>query len=56
MLWACRTVDSLRGARVQDSRIRRVLERENIEQWIIGDALDWQGANPPMPPSYVPQS
>lgn len=52
MLWACRSVEGLRGARVQDGTIRRLLEREGLEEWIIGDALEWQGENPPMVPAY----
>jgi hypothetical protein len=52
MLWACRSIEGLRGARVQDATIRRLLEREGIEAWIIDDALAWEGENPPMRAAY----
>lgn len=54
MLWACRSTDSMRGARIQDATIRRLLEKEGLEGWIIDDALAWQGDNPPMEPAYQP--
>lgn len=53
MLWACHSIEGLRGARVQDTTIRRLLVREGINEWIVDDALDWRGTNPPMEPAYL---
>lgn len=51
---ACRSVDSMRGARIQDTTIRRLLEREGMPEYAIDEALAWQGENPPMAASYRP--